>query len=123
MRRPLLILVSLVPHLYVAGVGLQQAGASRFLFAMLAWNLAPVVVGSFAAYSKYQREGVGWLLATLASSSWAVWIGLLHPKGSTAALIFLFLPLWNLLAIGPLGALLAVVWSQYLMQRAIRRQP
>jgi hypothetical protein len=122
MRRLLLILVSLVPHLYVAGIGLRQAGASAFLFGMLAWNLAPVIVGSFAAYSKYQREGVGWLLATFASSSWAVWVGLLHPKGSTAALIFLFLPLWNLLAIGPLGALLAVVWSQSRMRRTIRRE-
>ena len=60
-------------------------------------------------------------VAIVASSTWAVWVGLLHPKGSTAALVFIFLPLWNLLAIGPLGALLAVVWSQYLMRRAIRR--
>jgi hypothetical protein len=119
--RLLLILLSLIPHLYVARVGLRQAGASWFLFGMLAWNLAPVVVGAVAAYSKYRREGVGWLLATLASSAWAVWVGLLHPTGSTAALIFLFLPLWNLLAIGPLGALLAVVWSQYAVRPAIRR--
>jgi hypothetical protein len=121
MRRLLLVVLSLVPHLYVAGVGLRQAGASRFLFGALAWNLAPVIVGAFAAYSKYRREGVGWLLATLVSSAWAVWVGLLHPTGSTAALIFLFLPLWNLLVVGPIGALVAMVWNPYMVRRATRR--
>ena len=78
--RPLLILLSLIPHFYVAAVGLQEAGPSGFLLGLLVWNVVPVSIGALAAYSKFWRYGVGWLLATLVSSTWAVWVGLL-PEG------------------------------------------
>jgi len=111
--RPCLILLSLIPHFYVAAVGLQEAGPSGFLLGLFVWSAVPTGVGAVAAYSKFRRGGVGWLVATLASSTWAVWVGLLHPKGSTSALVFLFLPLWNLVAVGPVGALLAVLWGRH----------
>jgi len=111
--RPCLILLSLIPHFYVAAVGLQEAGPSGFLLGLFVWSAVPIGVGAVAAYSKFRRGGVGWLVATLASSTWAVWVGLLHPKGSTSALVFLFLPLWNLVAVGPVGALLAVLWGRH----------
>ena len=107
--RPLLILLSALPHLYVTGVGLREAGPSAFLLGVLLWNLAPVAVGGLLAYSRAPHRGVGWLLATMAASLWAVWIGLLRPQGSTGSLIFLFLPLWNMIVVGPAGMLLAVL--------------
>ena len=110
--RPLLILLSSLPHLYVAAVGLRQSGLSAFLAGLLVWSLVPVAVGSLMAYSRVRHYGVGWLLATLAGSTWAVWIGLLRPQGSTASLVFLFLPLWNLIVVGPAGALLALLWGR-----------
>jgi hypothetical protein len=115
--RPVLILLSLIPHFYVAAVGLQEVGPSGFLLGLLVWNVVPVSIGALAAYSKFWRYGVGWLLAILASSTWAVWVGLLHPQGSTSALIFLFLPLWNVVVVGPVGALLAVLWGRYAARR------
>jgi hypothetical protein len=115
--RPLLILLSLVPHLYVAGVGMGEDGPSGFLLGLLGWNVLPVLVGTVAAYSRFRRQGVGWLIATLAGSTWAVWAGLLHPRGSTGALIFLFLPAWNLGLLGPVGALLAVGWGRFAARR------
>jgi hypothetical protein len=116
--RPLLTLLSLIPHLYVAAVGLREAGPSGFLLSLLLWNLVPVVIGALVAYSKFRRQGVGWLLATLASSTWAVWVGLVQPRGSTAALIFLFLPAWNVVLVGPLGTLLVTVWARNAARRA-----
>jgi len=63
-------------------------------------------------------QGFIWLLATLASSTWAVWVALIHPQGSTAALVFLFLPLWNVVVVGPVGALLTILWNRYAARRA-----
>jgi hypothetical protein len=116
--RALLVLLSLIPHLYVATVGLREAGPSGFLLGVLAWSLVPVAIGARMAYSQSPRFGVGWLLTTLASSTWAVWVGLLRPQGSTGGLIFLFLPLWNLALVGPAGVLLALLWSRYAGRRA-----
>ncbi|HYC33001.1 MAG TPA: hypothetical protein VEB59_11985 [Gemmatimonadales bacterium] len=109
--RPLVILLASLPHLYVATVGLRDAGASAFLLGVFFWNLVPVAVGGLMAYSRVPAYGVGWLLATLAGSSWAIWIGLLRPEGSTGGLIFLFLPLWNLIVVGPAGMLPALPWA------------
>ena len=110
--RPLLILLSVLPHLYVSSVGLREAGPSGFLFGVLVWNLVPVAIGALMGYSRVPPYGVGWLLTTLVSSSWAVWVGLLRPEGSTGSLIFLFLPLWNVIVVGPAGALLAMLWGR-----------
>jgi hypothetical protein len=115
----MLILLSVVPHLYVAGVGWHEVGLSGFILGLLLWNLVPVLIGALAAYSRFQWLGLGWLLATLISSTWAVWVGLLRPQGSTASLIFLFLPAWNVGLVGPVGVLLAAVWGRYAARRAL----
>ncbi|HUR93883.1 MAG TPA: hypothetical protein VMY76_04840 [Gemmatimonadales bacterium] len=105
--RVLLIVLSIIPPLYVALVGWREAGPSGFLLGVLLWNLVPVLIGGRLAYSRFERQGLGWLGTTLAASVWAIWVGLLHPRGSTAALIFLVLPAWNVALVGPVGALLA----------------
>jgi hypothetical protein len=115
--RSWLILLSLVPHLYVTAIGLGSTGPSGFLLGLLAWSLAPVAIGAALAHSRWRAQGIGWLVATLASSLWAVWVGVLRPKGSTASLIFLFIPMWNIALIGPAGMLLATLWVR------IRRRP
>jgi len=104
--RPLLIALSVVPPVYVTLIGWREAGPSGFLLGVLLWNLVPAFIGGRLAYSRFERQGIGWLVTTLASSIWAVWVGLLHPRGSTSALIFLVLPAWNVALLGPLGALL-----------------
>ena len=90
----------------------SRAGPSGFLLDLLLWNSVPAFIGALAAYSKFRPQGLGWLLAILVSSIWAVWVGLLDPQSSTAALIFLFLPAWNVGLVGP-GALLASLWGRY----------
>jgi hypothetical protein len=114
----LLILLSAIPHFYVALVGLREAGPSGFLLGLLVWSLVPVALGARLLQSKASHLGVGWLLATLAAAAWAVWVGMLRPQGSTASLIFLILPLWNLIVVGPAGALLALLYTRY-----VRRGP
>jgi hypothetical protein len=115
--RSWLILLSLVPHFYVTAIGLGSTGPSGFLLGLLAWSIVPVAIGAALAHSRLRAQGIGWLVATLASSLWAVWVGVLRPKGSTASLIFLFIPMWNIALIGPAGMLLATLWVR------IRRRP
>jgi hypothetical protein len=108
----LLVLLSLVPHGYLAWVGLRDAGPSRFLLGMMLWNVTPVLVGLALLRTRFRSLGIGWLVATLAGSCWAVWVGLLRPTGSTSSLIFLFMPMWNLALVGPVGLLLASLWQR-----------
>jgi hypothetical protein len=110
--RALLVLLSLAPHLYVFTEGWRQAGPSRFLAGLLLWNLIPVGVGTGLLYSRFRWQGVGWLWATLAASAWAVWVALIRPQSSTASLIFLVLPVWSTVLVGPLGALVGALLSR-----------
>ena len=108
----ILLLLSLIPHLYVFVVGWGQAGPSLFLFGLLIANLFPVALGYYLTRTRFRSLGFGVLLATAAFSSWALWVGMLRPKGSTASLIFLFLPLWNTFVVGPVGAGLAAATAR-----------
>jgi thiosulfate reductase cytochrome b subunit len=112
--RGLLIVLATLPHLYVAFIGLQAAGPSAFLVGLLLWSLLPVAIGAGLAYSRFCPQGMGWLVATLGGSLWAIWVGVVQPKGSTASLIFLFMPLWNMVAVGPAGVLLATIGRRLL---------
>jgi hypothetical protein len=110
--RALLVLFSLVPHLYIFADGWRQAGPSGFLVRSLLCNLIPVAVGTALLYSRFRWQGVAWLCGTLATSTWAIWVALIRPQGSTAALVFLVLPLWNTVVVGPLGALIGTLLSR-----------
>jgi hypothetical protein len=110
--RALLVLLSLAPHLYILADGWQQAGPSGFLGGSLLWNLIPVGVGTGLLYSRFRWQGIGWLCTTLAASTWAIWVALIRPQGSTASLVFLVLPVWNTVLVGPLGALVGTLLSR-----------
>ncbi len=117
--RGLLIGLAILPHLYVTYTGLAATGPSAFLLGLLGWSLVPVAAGAALAYSRFRTQGVGWLLAVLVGSLWAIWVGLVRPKGSTASLIFLFMPLWNLVFVGPTGVLLTTLGRRLLTRRGI----
>lgn len=97
-------LLSLIHHLYGFYAGWREAGPSLFLFGLFAANLIPIVIGYRLTRTRYRSLGIGWLLATLAASCWAVWAGMLRPGGSSSSLISLVAPFWNALVVGPVGA-------------------
>jgi hypothetical protein len=106
--RWVLVLLSLAPHLYVAAVGAQEGGVDLFLVGLLCANVLPVGIGALLLRARWPGVGVGWLIGTLLASGYALWVGLLRPQGSTSALIFLVLPVWNCFLTGPVGALVAL---------------
>ena len=105
LRWPLLVPVfgGVALHLYEA-LFASTPGANGFLLGLLAWSLSPFLIGLLL-----WRVGVSHALAS--GYSWASLVGALYvhytvfirPTGSTAALGLLFMPLWNLLVLGPVG--------------------
>ena len=101
--------------LCVAGVALHvytvafkaQGGASAFLFGLLLLSCAPYAIAAILARRRGKALlGLGAAAACLAADLCMHHAVFFAPKSSTAALGLLFMPIWNLLAVGPAGALL-----------------
>lgn len=91
-----------------------DAGAIAFLVGLWIWSCAPY--GACALLVRWRRPvwGGGAAAASLAADLFMHYSVFIAPKGSTAALGLLFMPLWNLLIIGPAGALVfgLVSWGR-----------
>jgi len=110
------IVAGLVLHIYTA-VFKSQGGPSIFLLAlglasMIPYGLAYLV----GTRSKTAAAGLGAACACLAGDLFMHYSVFVTPKGSTAALGLLFMPVWNLFLIGPSGAI--VGWT---IHRALQR--
>jgi hypothetical protein len=96
-------------HSYtVLFLGDYSADVSLFGFALSLWlwSLLPYAVGFFLYWKlSWQLRAAGWLLCVLVMDLVMHWSVFIEPQGSTAALGLLFMPLWNLLVVGPVGAL------------------
>ena len=82
-----------------------DAGAVAFLVGLWIWSCVPY--GACVLLVRWRRPvwGCGAAAASLAADMFMHYSVFIAPKGSTAALGLLFMPLWNLLIIGPAGAL------------------
>ncbi len=83
---------------------------SLFVLGLLGFSIAPYLVAWFLG--RYQRAvgvGLGFAAAALLGDLYMHYSVFIEPKGSTAALGLLFMPIWNLLLLGPIGGL--VGWA------------
>jgi hypothetical protein len=72
---------------------------------LLIWNLLPVAA-AFVMFKKgYSSQAFGWLLAVTSFITY-IWasIAFASDNTSTAAITFLWIPLWNMIVVGPIGA-------------------
>ena len=105
-------------HLYTALFKAEGGmGAIAFLLGLLLWSCTSYAIAAALAWRGKPVLGLGAAAACLAADLFMHYSVFIAPKGSTAALGLLFMPLWNLLAIGPVGALLF-----WLAHRAIVRR-
>ena len=94
-------------HLYTAFFKAEGGmGAVPFLIGLFLWSCTPYAVAAVLAWSRRTVWALGAAAACLAADVFMHYAVFVAPKGSTAALGLLFMPLWNLVAIGPAGALL-----------------
>ena len=77
-----------------------DAGGVVFLIGLTAFSCVPYGVTYLLTQTNPMRGAVAALIA-LAADVFAVLTGLVWPQGSTASLIVVFMPLWNLLLFIP----------------------
>jgi len=84
-----------------------EDGAKVFLIGLVLLSGSPYVIAAVLALSRRgQVLGLGGAAAVLLADSYMHYSVFVAPKGSTAAVGLLAMPIWNLLAIGPAGAVL-----------------
>ena len=93
-------------HLYTA-LFRAEGGVNAFLIGLVLLSCSPYVIAAVLALSRSGKlPGLGGAAASLLPDIYMHYSVFVAPKGSTAALGLLVMPIWNLLAIGPAGAFL-----------------
>jgi hypothetical protein len=94
-------------HLYTAAFEVE-GGASAFLLGLVVFSVLPYAVAALLPRLRVSRVAAsGYAFGALAGDAFMHYSAFVAPKGSTAALGLLFMPLWNLLLVGPAAALIA----------------
>lgn len=104
-------------HGYVA-LFKADGGFSPFLLGLLLMSWLPYVIAAgIARATKRAVFGLGFAAASLGADLLMHYSVFIAPKGSTAALGLLFMPIWNLVLVGPLGGIVFWAVHRYLMPR------
>ena len=94
-------------HAYQALVASSGANTA-FAFGLFLWSTVPFAIAAVMdrlGVNRFRAAAFAW--ASLLGSVYMHFAVFVQPTGSTAALGLLFMPLWNLLLIGPAGLLAA----------------
>ena len=103
------VVAGIALHLYEFTVA-TGSGHDSFANWLLAWSSLPFAVALGLSRTRAgPARAAGYAWASLLGSLYMHFSVFVQPTASTAALGLLFMPLWNLLLIGPMGFL--VVWG------------
>jgi hypothetical protein len=111
MRQSLFFLVATgcTLHLYTFALN-ATGGWNLFILGLLAFSTAPYLVALVIGHFRPAvSSALGFAAVALVGDLYMHYSVFIAPKGSTAALGLLFMPMWNLLLLGPFGAL--VGWA------------
>jgi hypothetical protein len=100
-------LLRLYELLALEGVPLQALRPHPHLWSLLPYAVAVVL----SLYPRLKLGAVGFASACLVADLLAHFMLFYGPR--TDSLLVLFLPLWNLLVIGPAGAILALLYARW----------
>ncbi|WP_298927126.1 hypothetical protein [uncultured Ramlibacter sp.] len=119
MRLPLILTIAAacLLHAYTWTFKAQD-GWSLFTVCLFAFSLTPYAISAFMGRVWHAlNAALGFAAGALAGDIFMHYAVFIAPKGSTAALGLLFMPVWNLLLLGPLGAVIG--WA---CARAVTRR-
>jgi hypothetical protein len=88
----------------------------QFIVLLVLWNVAPMVVAAILFVASARYAAWGWLIATALYGLWAV-VAVLQSDRSTAALGFMWAPVWSFIFVGPIGAGVAIFLAKLRSQR------
>ena len=78
----------------------------------LKWAIVPyLVAAALALISRNALIGIVAVALVLLVDAWTYYEVFFHPKGSTAALALLWMPIWNPVLVVPIGAFVGWIWS------------
>jgi len=98
--------IAVLLHLYTALFS-AEGGISGFLVGLVLLSCLPcAVAAALATRRRLELPALGFAAASLIADLYMHCSVFIAPNGSTAALGLLFMPVWNLLAVGPAGAVL-----------------
>lgn len=99
-------------HVYTA-LFVAEGGFSGFSVGLVLWSWLPyALAGTLLKRNAYAAAGAA--VFVLAADALAFKLAFINPQGSTSALVLLFMPLWNLVLVGPIGAVLGWLVSKRL---------
>ena len=108
------------PHPYVVGIAVAAAALHTYehiyksagdpSLGFLVWGMAPYLLClSLSAFPGTRAPVIAGGAVALAFDLWGHYSVFINPKGSTAALALLFIPLWSTIIVVPLATFIA--WS------------
>ena len=104
-------------HLYTFAFK-ADGGWSLFVVGLFAFSLTPYAVAAILArFGRVASGALGFAAGALIGDVYMHYFVFIAPKGSTAALGLLFMPLWNLLILGPVGALVGWAIARFIVRR------
>ena len=108
----MLIWLGIALHIYT--IAFKTEGAvNMFLVGLFFWSCLPYFVTALLALFAVTRVvALGAATAAVVADGVTHYLVFVAPQGSTAALGLLWAPLWNLMAFGPIGALLAYIFHR-----------
>lgn len=104
------IVCGILLHAYTA-LFMAAGGFSLFRVGLVLWGWLPYGLGG-ALLRRNEHAAAGAALGVLAADALAFNLAFVNPKGSTSALVLLFMPMWNLVLGGPLGAVIGWLVSK-----------
>ena len=111
---------AIVACLPVFAVAYDVKSAPLLAVSVLGWNLVPVAIGSLMYRAGKHSAAWGWLAAVAMFGTY-VWVSVAFwGPGSTGALSFLWIPVWSILLVGPIGASVGALWSKVVRLRRRR---
>src|SRR5687768_9191700 len=108
-----LVLFGIALHAYT---GLVES--TSFSLPFWLWSICPYVIGGLLIVASPSHVFIG-ALALVAVADLLFFRSIFtYPTSSTASIALVFMPAWNLLVIGPIGALLAWLFTWLARKRA-----
>jgi hypothetical protein len=96
-----------------------EGGWSLFVIGLFAYSLAPYTAAAvLAIFRPTALAAAGFAAGALLGDLFMHYSIFIAPKGSTAALGLLFMPIWNLLLLGPIGGILAWAGAKLISKRS-----
>jgi hypothetical protein len=91
-----------------------------YAISLLTWSLIPAAIAWLIFRTGKHAAAICWLVAVTIFGLYVWALVIFWSHGSTDAIAFLWIPVWNSLIVGPMGAAIGVLLSRVIRSRSLR---